>query len=275
MRSFSLTSSNTCLAFYGLTLLIGSVLTSNNAFAATYSLIIEPSANPSRTQQLYQPLADYLSAQTGNTFEIKTAQNFQTYWQRVKRDVSYDFILDSAHMTDYRIKHHAYVPLVKLLNQANYSLVTVKQNAISDSKKLVGKPVASLSSPSMEYLQLSQLYPNPMRQPLHKESHSASESIQMVMDNKAIAAIIPSDQVDDFPNLTIIINSKDIPQQALSASPNTPKDIRLQVSKALIEATQSTRGKDMLHRSGLNGFEPATVDLYKGYSAMLEGLWGM
>ncbi len=50
--------------------------------AAEYSLAIQPILPQEELKKNYQPLADYLSAETGHTITISTQRNFLFYWTK-------------------------------------------------------------------------------------------------------------------------------------------------------------------------------------------------
>ena len=52
--------------------------------AAEYSLTIQPILSEDKTQEAYQPLADYLSSQTGQTITLITHRNFTFYWNKMR-----------------------------------------------------------------------------------------------------------------------------------------------------------------------------------------------
>lgn len=250
------------------------LLLANHARAADYNILVEPVGSASRTEQVYQPLADYLASATGDNYQLTVPTNFQAFWQRVKRGSGFDLVISSGHIVDYLAEKQSVTPLVKVNAQRTYSLVIPKDSGVGELKNLVGKPIASLASPSMEFLQLSQFFPNPIQQPRSMEAESNSTALQMVLDGKAIGAIVTDADLEGHPTLQPLVSSDAIPSPALSVSQNIPEAKRKAISNALTTAQDSTLGADMLHRTGFSGFEAATADLYKGLSSMLSGLWG-
>ncbi|MCB1734455.1 MAG: PhnD/SsuA/transferrin family substrate-binding protein [Gammaproteobacteria bacterium] len=242
--------------------------------AATYTLAIEPSDSPSRLQQLYRPLADYLSRSTGETFEVQLAPNFLAYWQRVKKGGAYDFIIDSAHMTDYRIKEQKFVPLMRGAGNVTYSVVTLKSGAGTEAKALVGKNVASLGPPSMPYLLFHKLYPNPLRQPKLVPVEGASAAIDELRSNNAIAAVIPSQVAQHTDDVIVIAETEAVPNLALSASPTVPAHIQARVVEALNNASSDPEIVELLDQLGISEMTPVDAAQYQGQASLLEGMWG-
>ncbi len=243
------------------------------AHAETYTLIVQPILPSSQTAKAYQPLADYLSKSTGHTFQLVTSPNFLAYWQEMKKG-QFHFVLDGAHLTDYRIKKLGYQPLAKVLDVVSFSLVTGPDILVFEPEELVGKPVASLASPSRGALVIEQLFTQPLRQPILVEVTNAQDAIRRVIDGKVNGAVIPSPLVGGFPQLNVVTTTDQWPHIALSASRSVPDDVSKKVAEALLNASNTSEGGKMLNEINLPGFEKATADLYEGYSDILKTVWG-
>ena len=243
------------------------------ALGETYSLVVQPILPASQTAKAYRPLIDYLSKETGHSFELKTSPNFLAYWQEVKKG-QFNFVLDGAHLTDYRIKKLGYKPLVKVLDVVSFSLVTGPDVLIFEPSELVGKPVASLASPSRGALIIEQLFTQPIRQPLLVEVTNAQDAIKQVLSGKAAGAVIPSPLVGGFPQLNVVSTTEQWPHVALSASRSVPADVSEKVTKALLNASNTPDGSKMLSALNFPGFEKANADSYDGYGEILKTVWG-
>ena len=241
--------------------------------ADTFTLIVQPILPASQTAKAYQPLADYLSTSTGHNIELLTSPNFLAYWQEMKKG-QYHFVLDGAHLTDYRIKKLGYQPLAKVLDVVSFSLVTGPDVLVFEPEELVGKPVASLASPSRGALIIEQLFTQPLRQPLLVEVTNAQDAIKKVIDGKVNGAVIPSPLVGGFPDLNVVSTTEQWPHIALSASREVPDDVSKKVSEALLNAGNTPQGNEMLSAINLPGFEKATSETYTGYSDILKSVWG-
>src|SRR4051794_17954220 len=96
----------------------------NTAFAAEYVLRIEPANPPDRIAEIYAPLMAYLKKATGADFKIEASKNYHNYWRDVLAGVRTDFAFDEAHLTDYRISHAKFEPLVRAAETTSYTLVS-------------------------------------------------------------------------------------------------------------------------------------------------------
>ena len=242
--------------------------------AADYTLVVQPILPKDDLVRAYTPLTQYLTRQTGENIQLVTAPNFLGYWERSKQEGVYDFVLDAAHLTAFRIDRMGYEPLAKLPDVVSFSLVTGPDTLVFEADDLVGKRLATLGSPSLGAVRLAEMFPNPMRQPIIVEVDDSTQAVSMVMTGKAVAAMIPSPLVQANPGLNTVTQTAQVPHMALSASPRVPAELKARVRDALVQAGQTPAGQAMLQRVNLPGFVPASAGQYDGYSVLLEGLWG-
>lgn len=250
------------------------LLLSSSLQAASYTFVVQPIFPPDRTIKAFTPLTEYLSKTTGHTIKLVTSINFLSYWQNMKKPGKYDFILDAAHLTDYRIKRMNFKVLAKRADAVSYALVTNEEAAIIEPEELIGKTLATIGSPSLGMLRLEEMFPNPLRQPVIIEVDSSPDSIQKVLDGKVLAAIVPTPLVGGFPELLTITTTEQVPHTAVSAAPTVPADVRAAVRKALVNANKTEAGKKMLDEINFPSFEKTNAKTYDGYASLLEGVWG-
>jgi phosphonate transport system substrate-binding protein len=181
--------------------------------------------------------------------------------------------MDGAHLTDYKIRKLGYSPLAKVLDVVSYSLVTGPDVLVFESSELVGKPVASLPSPSRGALVIELLFPHPIRQPVLLEVRDAQSAIRKALSGEAVGAVIPTPLIGSFPGLNVVSTTDQWPHVALSASRSVPKDVADKVTNALLNASNTREGKAMLNLTNLPGFEKATPELYDGYADALKSAW--
>lgn len=244
------------------------------SLAKTISLVIQPIMTPSQTTKAYQPLAQYLSQETGQDIKLVTARNFFTFWESMKREGKYDLILSAAHLTDYLIKRMNYQPLAKLPDRVSFSLVTGPNTLLFSPNELIGQKIATLGSPSMGAVKLAELFPNPLRQPVIIETSDSQAAVATLLADKSVAAIIPSPLVKQYPDLNTISTTEPTPHMCLTASSGLSPKLQKRLSEALVNASKTPQGQAMLKAMNLPGFQPATPRQYAGYSKLLEGVWG-
>ena len=239
-------------------------------------LLIQPILSEERTRQVFQPLADYLGAVAGRPCRIQTLPNFLAYWDMVRRG-NYDFALDAAHFTDYRVQKMGFTVLAKIPDGVSYSLIVSDDQLVFDPLELAGKRVATLGPPSIGAARLNTMYPNPVRQPVSIEVNSSEAGIELLRARKVDAAILPTPFVSQQMGqggIAVVLTTEPIPHIALSAAARVPKSIQASIRTALIQAERSDAGKTMLKHIGFERFDPATPEIYANQRNMLSGYWG-
>lgn len=239
-------------------------------FAAEWSLSVQPILSRERVLETYQPLADYLSRQTGETIRIKAHRNFLTYWASLQKMDGFDFVLDAAHFTDYRLKTMGYHLLARLPDTVSFSLVTRDDNLIFEVNELLLKPVATLAPPSVGALRLLQLFPDPMRQPRIVYANDSEDAARRVIGGKAVAAMIPTALVSRYDTLNTVLTTEPLPHMGFSASPHVPVSVRDRVAQALLRASRTPAGRSMLDKLKLPGFVAASPMDYQGHARLLD-----
>lgn len=241
-------------------------------------LIIQPILTEEQTQRAYQPLAEYLGKVTGKRCVIRTLPNFLAYWEIARQDSGYHLVLDAAHFTDYRAQKMGFKVLAKIPDTVSYSLIVGSGALVIDPIELVGRTVATPGAPSIGAARLNAMFPNPVRQPIILDSGTAEEGIQMVLKNKAQAAIVPtplvSQQMAQGGGISVVTTTEPIPHIALSASPKLEADVREKIRAAMVNAGNTEDGKKMLKGINFERFDPANEKIYAGQSSILKEYWG-
>ena len=163
--------------FFTLLLLAVSGVTS----AASYYLSVQPVLPRDQIQHNYQPLAKYLTETTGHTIVIKSYRNFLTYWARMQKARDMHFMLDGAHLTDYRVQRKNYKVLAKFPDTVTFTVVTSEENFVFEMEELISKKIASMASPGMGAVRLNGMFPNPVRLPFYIEASDSVDAVQRVL----------------------------------------------------------------------------------------------
>lgn len=241
-------------------------------------LAIQPILSEAKTKKAFKPLADYISKITGKQVVVKTMPNFMAYWSTIRLADSYDLILDAAHFTDYRSKKLGYKILAKIPDTVSYSLIVMAENFVFDPAELIGKRIATLGTPSIGAARLNALFPNPMRQPITVEVASAAEGINMLLNKKVFAAMIPTPLVSrtmaQGNDVSVVMVTEPAPHIAISASPKMNAKMVSIIRKGILDAKKTPDGKKMLKEIGFPQFDPANQKIYAGQSKMLQKYWG-
>jgi ABC-type phosphate/phosphonate transport system substrate-binding protein len=251
----------------------GAVLTSatNVAFAADYTFNVEPAYRPERIEEIYKPLMAYLDKATGQHFNVVTARNYHFYWRDIQAGAKADFAFDEAHLTDYRIQHGHYEPLVRAVEPTSYTLVTNLDIGNKGVAGLVGHSIMSMAAPSLGYVLLLEFYPNPVLQPDIRSSAAAwTDAVDSVFAGEADAAMIPTRLKDQYPNLTPVKTSRQFAGQCVSAAATVPAEVKDKVREALLKLDASEDTAKLLFELGVTKFVPAVAKDYAGSEQILS-----
>jgi len=244
----------------------------------TLELAIQPILSEAKTRQAFQPLADYLGKMTGKHVVIKTMPNFLAYWSSIRKPNKYGMVLDAAHFTDYRAQKQGYKVLAKIPDYVSYSLVVREDLFVFEPSELIGKRIASLGAPSIGAARLSAMFPNPMRQPIIIETPSAKAGMDMLIEGKVHAAIMPTPVVSQYmaeaAPISVVVTTEPIPHIAFSATSNLDPKLRDKIRRALLEAHNTKAGQSMLKGIGFQKFDPANAKIYAGHNFILKKYWG-
>jgi phosphonate transport system substrate-binding protein len=238
--------------------------------AAEYKLAIQPILPRAKIKPAYQPLADYLSAKTGETITLATFSSFKSYFANMKREKGFDIVLDAAHFTDYRIQRMDYTVLAKIPDTVSFSLVTGPELFVFDAEELIPYKVATMISPALGGLRLKELYPDREKTPTFVRASDSADAVNQVLNGKADAAMIPTPLVGNYENLNTVLTTEPLPHTAFSVSPKVPQAIADTIKKALIDAVNTKEGREMLSKLGFAKFDPATNGDYAGYADILN-----
>ena len=241
-------------------------------------LAIQPILSEEKTRTAFQPLADYISSVTGRKCTVRTMPNFLAYWSEVIRKRENMIYVDAAHFTAYRAHKQGYKVLAKVPDAVSYSLIVNDNNMVFDPSELTAKRVATLGSPSIGAARLNGMFPNPVRQPIIVEIPDAQTGIDMVMEEKVYAAIIPTPMVSRAmsagSSINVVTTTEPIPHIAISVSPDIDSATVDKIRNALVTAAERPEGKKMLQRAGFPKFDPANADIYRNQDNILKTYWG-
>jgi hypothetical protein len=258
-----------------LTAALALTLTAIPAFAADYTIAVEPNFPPDAAQQLYKPLLDYLSSATGHRFLLRTSTNYHVYWRDIRSNAKTDFAFEEAHFTDYRVDRLGFTPLVRTVEGTKYLLLADAAVAEEGIAGLIGYRVVSMPAPSMGYLLLGELYKNPIAQPeIMSAAKRWTDGVDMVFAQESEAAMVPGYIAQLYPNLMVVNESREFPGRALSAGGTVPQDVRKAVTDAMLKLHEDNALYEVLSELGTAQFVEASRADYTGNERLLRGVFG-
>jgi hypothetical protein len=250
-------------------------LLATTAFAAEYTLAVEPNYPPATAQQVYKPLLDYLSRSTGHKFLLRTATNYHVYWRDLRSNAKTDFAFEEAHFTDFRIDRLGFRPLVRTSEGTKYLLLADAAVAEGGIPGLIGYRVVSMPAPSMGYLLLGELYKNPIAQPeILSVATNWKDGVDMVFAQETEAAMVPNYIAQQYPNLVTVSESREFIGRTLSAGGTVPPEVRKAVTEAMLKLHEDNALYEVLAEIGTTQFVVANRDEYTGSERLLRGVFG-
>lgn len=255
--------------------LLAALLVSLPALAAEYRVTFEPAYPPESNLPIYQPLLDYLSSETGHRFVGVSARNYNFHWRDLRQNASTDFAFEEAHFTDYRAQRQGFRPLARLAERTSYALIALPELAEGGMDALVGRRLVSMTSPSLGYALLFEMFTNPIAQPdIRSEAASWRDGVEMIFGGEADAAMVPRFIAELYPNLQVMQTSREFPGMAFSAGPGVPEEVATAVRDALLRLHENPEVYQVLVEIGSTRFEPARAGDYRGSQEMLKGFFG-
>ena len=240
------------------------------ANAAEYKLAVQPVLPRAEMGELYKPLADYLSAETGDTITLQTFSSFKSYFANMKRKKGFDLVLDAAHFTNYRTENMNYNVLAKLPDTVSFSLVTGPDLMVFDADELIPYKIATMVSPAIGGLRLKELYPDIDNSPTIVRAKDSVDAIQQVLDGRADAAMVPTPMVGQYNDLNTVLTTDPLPHMALSVSPDVPQDVADKIKRAMVNAAKNEKGKEMLSVLKFQDFVASSNEDYAGFGSILH-----
>jgi len=243
--------------------------------ADEYSFAVEPSYPPAQALEVYQPLLDYLSRQTGHTFRVEAVRNYHFYWRDLRQAKPVDFVFEEAHFADYRIGRAGFEALARKAEPSVFVLMAEPEVADRGLGGLVGRRIVSMPSPSLGFALLAEMYKNPVSQPeIRSEASTWRDGVEMVFSGDAEGAMVPEFIAQQYPNLAEVSRSPAFPGAVVLAGPNVPANVKEAVRQALLSLTDDPAAFDILAELGASGFAPVGPADYEGNERVLSAFFG-
>ncbi|MCK5359125.1 MAG: PhnD/SsuA/transferrin family substrate-binding protein [Gammaproteobacteria bacterium] len=249
--------------------------------AETYILTSAPRESVEDGKKQYEPIAEFLTQATGQTFIYEHPGDWLSYSKKM-RDDHYDVVLDGPHFISWRIVMLNHTPIVRLDGSLQFLLLVNKDSAIKSLNELTGYPICSLAAPNMATLSVQKLFNNPMQQPILKEAKNFKSAFNDMRDGKCQASILPvgiynrmnkDGSIDK--STKIIYRSSPMAQQGISVSQQISPDLRNQISNALLSENGQLATRLVRKRFGGNKNMLATnAKESQGYFHLLSDYWG-
>lgn len=130
-----------------------------------FLLSAPPREAPAVGEEVYGPVAEFLSRSTGHRFIYEHPDNPLLYWENLQRN-RYDVVFDESHFISWLILNHQHLPLVRVSGALIYVyFVNEAGDQPSTLADFAGRTVCGQSPPNQGTLALYERFENPFRLP--------------------------------------------------------------------------------------------------------------
>jgi ABC-type phosphate/phosphonate transport system substrate-binding protein len=222
---------------------------------ATLVLSAPPRENAEQGEQIFNPIAEYLSRVIGRPVVFRYSATWGGYQTDMQRGV-YDIVFDGPHFVSWRIKNSGHNVLVKLSGDFVVAAVVRSDNKSATSLKAMGgHTVCAHAPPNLGTLILLNEFDNPSRQPNIVVREGFKQIFESVKRGECEVGILPLPYLKKFDPeqkvARILFRTNTIPQQAFSAGPRLSTDEQQRIKEALLSPAAA----------------PALANFHKDYGA--------
>jgi ABC-type phosphate/phosphonate transport system substrate-binding protein len=236
-----------------------------------------PREKPEVGQQIYGPLAAYLSSVTGKKVVYQHPGNWKTYKNSLQRD-KYDLVFDGPHFVSWRMNYKNHRPLVALPGQLSFVvIVRGNQKRYKTLSDLAAKKVCGFDAPNLATLTMLNKFKSD--KPRMVKIRSFPDGYKKLLTGKCDAAVMRDKMYykldKDDGKTRIVYLSSSLPNQAFTAGKRLNKRTKRQIASALTSSRargaagkfhkKYTRGKRLLKAQAFN---------YEGLDELLEDVKG-
>lgn len=237
-----------------------------------------PRESAARSQEIYEPLAQYLSQATGKTVVYRNPKNWLTY-QMEMRSNAYDLVFDGPAFIGWRMEKQSHVPLVKIPGKMSFVAVARADNKqVKSLKDLAGRPLCGFAPPNLATLTIQFEFDNPVRQPQLIEVKGFRAAYDMVLEGKCAGGVLQAKLYEEFDReakrMKVLFKSTPVPNQGFSAGPRIDAATRTRIVQALLSDEGKRATATMREDFKGQDFEPAKAEEYEGLGVFLSGTWG-
>jgi len=266
---------------FGIILLCAAIAIPSTSFAVDVIFGTPPTQTVGKTQELYGPLADYLSKASGANVKLTPARNFLEYTNNMRQQ-KYDFIFDGPHFVGWRMERIGHRPVARLPGALIFSVAIREGSKVKSPKDLIGKKVCGLASPNLATLMVLDYYPNPVRQPQIVPVRSFKDSLACLNNGSSEGAILPFKFWKKFTKngktkgLKLLLTTKDrpLPHRTFSISNKIDRTIQDRIATALVNAEGKEGTGPVLKRYRSKNYVSAEPELYRDLGRLLQSVWG-
>ena len=253
----------------------------NAAVGDVITFATAPTQSVDRTKELYGPLAEYLSKETGKDVKLVIPKNFLEYTNKMRKG-EYDIIFDGPHFVSWRMENIRHTPIARLPGKLVFVAVVKDDGKIKKIDDLVARNVCAVNAPNLATLSVLDALPNPVRQPSIVSQRSFKEALNCLKQGKGIAAFLPIKFWKKFTKkgktdgLKVLYSTskRPLPPRTFSITKEIDLVTRNKIAAALINSEGQPGAKPLLDRFKSKQFVAVNKREYNGLSGLLISVWG-
>lgn len=243
-----------------------------------YVFAFPPRENGADANQVYGPIAAFLTKVTGKQFVLYPSRNWVSYQTDMQLN-KYDLVFDGPQFIGWRIAKLHHTPLARLDGSLVFA-VAVRNSVharVRTVQDLAGHRICGMSPPNLATLSMLQQFDNPSRVPYVVRYRSFKEVYDNAVSGHCDGVAIQAPLLKKFDtkhDFDVLFTSKPLPNQGFTAGPRIPAEMQLKIKQALLspegqEATAKLRAT--FGNSPLIATNPAEYD---GLGALLKDTVG-
>ena len=236
-----------------------------------------PRETPKQAQEMYQPIADYLSKVIGKKIVYRYPGTWGAYRTEMLKG-GYDLIFDGPHFNSYRLDKLHHNILVKIPERHEFAVIVRKEQKFSTLSQMAGYTFCTHAPPNLGTLVLLSQFDNPARQPVIINTNGWENIYEGVVSGKCVGGVLPVANLKTYahPDVTrVVFKTQELPNQAFSAGPRISPQDQARIAAALTspDAAAPTAKLRAAYRGG-DSFALANNQEYRGLAVYLRNEWG-
>lgn len=250
--------------------------------AATNQTIVftaPPRESAERGQEIYGPIAAYLSEVTGKRVVYKYPETWGLYRTEMLNG-DYDVIFDGGHFADYRARKLGYHIVAKMPTLQEFAIIVRSDDKVTKVGELAGQTFCSPPPPNQGALLALSQFKDPGRQPITVPvtSNFWPTVYEGVASGRCRGGVLVKaifEKLNKDGAAKVVFKTPPQPNQAFSVGPRVAPDIRAKIAAALIAPQAAGPTEKLRERFKVgDAFVAANNAEYAGLGDLLRNEFG-
>jgi ABC transporter, phosphonate, periplasmic substrate-binding protein len=232
-----------------------------------------------KADDIYDPLASYLSKILGQKVVYENPGNWFNY-QRQMREDKYDIVFDGPHFISWRIEHVQHEAIARMPGPLGFVLLArADDTEINKIDDLIAQSICGVPPPNLGTMAILDKFRNPVRQPVVKSIPGAVPQVfAAFLKGQCRAVAVPTFfekklKDDERKQIKVIFRSAVFPNQGFSVSKRIGERERELLRQALT-GTPDITVQNLIKRFGKadDHLVATTNKEFEGFNNLLEGV---